>query len=200
MNEADLAPPVMNWLHSRGLTPYGEVPTLGRAIDIIGIGENEEIEAVELKLGLTKTVINQAWRSSLWSDVAWCAVSTMPRRKLPDSVFSIGVVRVVGGNVEIIQEPKRRANPLMSRRREEIVRYCRGIEPFGVAGIPTMLGSGPAQQVFNAVQVYLAANPVASWKELFEKVPNHYKHWQSFRSSMNFVRDKRNRRKVQPCN
>lgn len=194
MLESDLARPVMDWLHSRGLTPYGEVPTLGRAIDIVGIGDNEEIEAVELKLGLTKTVINQAWRSSLWSDVAWCAISAMPRNRIPDTVLGIGVIRVNGGSIEVIQEPKPRTHSLMPRRREEIVQYCRGKEPFGVAGVPTMLGSGPAQQVFDVMQAYLSDHPDALWKELFEKVPNHYKHWQSFRSSMNFVRDKRRRR------
>ena len=103
MLESDLAKPVMNWLDSRGFVPYGEVAWMYRAIDVVGISEGS-VECVEMKLSLSKHVLYQAHIASLCG-LAWCAVATEPRNLSKASAIGVGVLRVHGGDVEVLLEP-----------------------------------------------------------------------------------------------
>jgi hypothetical protein len=187
--ECDLAEPVFDWLKSRGFTPYGEVRWYNRAIDVVGL-DVETVVAIELKMSLTRHVRYQAHLNQLASNYSWAAVGTRPR-KLPFGPFeTIGVLSVVGGKVEVIREadPSPRANDYHLKAIRGVCHYK---EPCGVAGLPGMAGIGPAQDVYNAMVKFIAENPKAKWQEIWEQVPNHYKHARSMQGAMRIVRDVR---------
>lgn len=190
MKECDLAKPVMQWLESRGFTPFGEVPWYNRAIDIVGISA-ESVEAVELKCSLTKQVISQALLNQLTAHKSWCAVGTRPRKFDGRLKLGVGLLSVVDGSVEVLVEAQLRPDLTSENRVRQIRGACHHKQPHGEAGLPTMRGIGPAQFVFDAVEKYLESHPAAKWDEIFNAVPNHYAHARSMQGAMRVVRDVR---------
>ncbi len=180
----------MQWIESRGFTPYGEIPWYNRAIDIVGLSD-DEIWAVELKIGLTHKVLYQAHLNQLTAHRSWCAVSTCPRKYEKRLHGGIGLLVVQGGIVEVMVEAQLKPTVLDERRVRQIRGTCAHEVPNGPAGLPTMAGIGVAQSVYDSVQCYLAAHPEAKWKELFENVPNHYCHARSMQGAMRVIREVR---------
>lgn len=198
MLEAELAYPVMAWLASRGMTPFGEVPWHTRATDVVGVSD-AAIEAVELKTSLSRKVILQAHLNQLFAIRSWCAVPTRPRNFQERLRCGVGLLAVSNGRVDVLHEPTENPQLINARWVQMIRETCKRLEPFGEAGMPTMRGIGPAQAVYDAVLSYRARNPVASWHELFAAVPNHYKHAASMRSAMAVVAGVREKRRQRPC-
>jgi hypothetical protein len=57
--------------------------------------------------------------------------------------------------------------------------------PDGIGGgRPNLKGIGPAQETQAEIDKYRAAHPGATWKELYEKIPNHYVSAASMASAM----------------
>jgi hypothetical protein len=189
LREADLAQPVMAWLRGRGFTPYGEVRWYDRAIDIVGLNL-EWVTAVELKTSLTRKVLQQAHINQLAAHFSWVAVGTRPRG-LPFGPFNrIGVLSVVGGRVTVLRRAQH--SLCVSGHHTRAIRgVCHYKQADGPAGLPGRTGVGPAQDVFDAVGRYRAQHSAASWQELWENVPNHYKHARSMQGAMRVVRDVR---------
>lgn len=189
-----MAMPVMRWLESRGFVPYGEVPWSGRGIDIVGVN-GPVVEVVEMKLSLTKHVIYQASVTLASANRSWCAIATAPRnledRAANGMLGELGVLRVIGSSVEVLREaPSGERN---GRWSDLLIGMCSDMEPWGKAGLPTLAGVGPAQNVRNRVDKYLQQHPDAKWQEIFEAVPNHYVHPRSMRGAMGVVEAGRKR-------
>lgn len=190
MLETELANPVMDWLESRGFTPYGEVPWYNRAIDVVGLC-GDYVWAVELKLSLSRQVIAQAHLNQLTVHRSWCAVASRPRTHEKRLREGLGLLVVSGGTVEVLVEAQLRTEITSEDRCRRIRGACAYKSPRGEAGMPTMRGIGPAQFVFDAVQKFIADNPRATWGQIFDCVPNHYAHARSMQGAMRVVRDVR---------
>lgn len=188
VRETELANPIFEWLESRGYTPYSEIAWGGTAIDIVGLSD-KAVWAVELKLCLSWKVIRQAHRNQLTAHKSWCAVGTRPRNFEQRNLHGLGLLSVVGGRVEVVIEAEETPDITNATRLRQLRGACAYREPRGIAGLPTMKGVGPAQKVFDAVERFKAANPSASWAQVFANVPSHYAHARSMQGAMRTVRD-----------
>ena len=74
-----------------------------------------------------------------------------------------------GPIIELI--PYRQLTPNKSYRNDLIRRLKRWDETI-VGGVPNRLGMGVAQDVQRRVDEYRAANPNATWKEIYSNVPS----------------------------
>ena len=86
-----------------------------------------------------------------------------------------------GPIIELI--PYRQLTPNKSYRNDLIRRLKRWDETI-VGGVPNRLGMGVAQDVQRRVDEYRAANPNATWKEIYSNVPSHYDSCKNMYSSL----------------
>lgn len=193
MKESDLSAPVMRWLKGRGYTPYGEVPWgIARTIDIVGLNISERrwpLESVELKLSLTKRVIQQAYDCAAFGP-AWCAVPSTPRSLELPKRLGIGVLKV-GVGVEVLLKPTFKPGFRTLDRIEEVRESLNRLKPWRLAGEPNRAGVGPANDVYRLIESYRETHPGADWKELFENIPNHYASYGSMQSAMSNLQQRR---------
>jgi hypothetical protein len=84
-----------------------------------------------------------------------------------------------GPIIELV--PYRQLTPNNNYRNDIIRRLERWDETI-VGGVPNRLGIGVAQDVQRRVDEYRAANPGATWKEIYSKVPSHYDSYRSMYS------------------
>ncbi len=180
MLESDLSPAVCNWLRHRGMTVYCEFPYFERSVDVVGIGP-DVIVAVELKLSLSRRVIQQAATNQVFANESWCAVYTKPRSIEWAEREGLGIMRV-RDMVCVLVEPRERE--FRSRVNANRIRQvAEGLEPGGVGGVESQpRPGGPAQAVAKMVApLYRERVP---WDEIYRLVPNHYAHAKSMQSVM----------------
>jgi hypothetical protein len=99
--------------------------------------------------------------------------------------FGIGVLRVIGDTVVEILEAK--SSGISKWYYEAVTEMMSRMPPGGVGGVPDRKGKGPAQRVERLVEEYRQGHPTATWKEMFEKIPNHYASCQSMRTAMSLM-------------
>ncbi|HLL74833.1 MAG TPA: hypothetical protein VK421_06175 [Pyrinomonadaceae bacterium] len=179
-----------------GFTPYAEVSCVGYTIDLVG-RKGTELLAVEMKRTLSGAVIRQAYRCDLFTRLRYAAVGTKPRAAgvARCQRVGVGLLSVVGDQVTVLVEPGAadgRGTPQFDGH------YARAMhkvldarEPGGVGGVPCTKGVGPAQECFERVTAYRQTRPLASWREIFENVPNHYANHASLRGAMTVVQNGR---------
>lgn len=176
----------MTWLDGLGYVPYAEVPNYGTCIDIVAIREPiGELIAVEMKTGLTKNVISQAYVAQLVAERVYCAVLSKPRPISLDKCadLGIGVVRVVEGAVEVLLGPTLK-KVISPGAKERVVEQLRLRVPGGIAGKPTLKGEGPAQECARRVKLWRVEHPGATWREIYTNVENHYSNMVSMRGAL----------------
>jgi hypothetical protein len=177
MREVKLWPAVKAWLEAQGFTPHCEV--FGH--DVVAIRDCEVL-VVELKMNATKRAFRQAWYGLMFANRAFIAVASKPRTTTPaqEQWKEIGVLRVREGRVIMCREalPSPR---LWQPQHVHVVEAMRGWKPVDgqVAGLPRLKGCGPAQDVHRRLRAFFQTNPEATWREAYEKVPNHYAHHRS---------------------
>lgn len=189
--EAQLSDPVCAWLRAQGLRVYVEVPWFGRAIDVVGVNGAGRIVAVELKQGLGHAVIRQAHQvqSSTWE--TYCAVRRKPRADGEHFErcrrYGIGVLLVdpsAGGEaVRVLIEP-RDTGAVFGASAGRLLCRCEHMAEGGTGGMPNTLGNGPAQAVLRAVREFRRSNPGTNWREIYDKVPNHYASARSMQGAL----------------
>ena len=180
--ETALSAPVCRWLQDRDLTVYCEVPVQGCCIDIVATGPSDLLVAVEMKLSLSWTVLRQAILAQNFADESWCAVPTKPRSLVIAKHHGVGILRVSETGVAVVLGADRDAHKPFLGSRKAITDTLSRMEPGGVAGRPSPVNDGPAQQVARLVApLYRAGVP---WDRIFEKVPNHYANARSMSSVM----------------
>jgi hypothetical protein len=187
--ESEMSGPISEWMTSLGYVPYAELnPSAIRAIDMVGWDKTgDRIIAVEMKRSLTVGVIHQALSNLSYAHKIYCAVYSDPRSKglAMCERFGIGVLRVVGNMVVDILEAK--SSGVSRWQYEAVTEMMKRIPPGGIGGLQDTKGKGPAQEVERLIEEYRQEHPKATWKEMFEKIPNHYASYQSMRTAMSFV-------------
>lgn len=183
MKESDLYAPVKKWLEGQGLKVYPEVPIWHAPTDVIAIGE-AEIVGVELKTSMTHKLLHQAGVLSLACHRSYVAVPTKPKSLERPLNLGIGVLRVTGGVVEVLAESAHKHGPPSDHYQQRIRATCAKMTGEGVGGVPCLEGVGPAQECKRLVDAYRAEHPKATWKELYEVIPNHYASHASMRNAL----------------
>lgn len=181
MKESDLYPAVKAWLEAFGCVVYPEVHIYHRPVDVVGIGPM--IIGVEMKLCLSKKVVQQAYTLCLSCDRSYVAVASRPKNIGLAASAGIGVLRVHGGSVEVLSESAHREPPSQYHRKN-LVDLCSRLPTDGIGGVPNLDGVGPAQDCAKRVEAYRAVNPGASWKDIFANVPNHYANAKSMQGAL----------------
>jgi hypothetical protein len=188
--ESEMSGPISEWMTSLGYVPYAELSPLKsiRAIDMVGWDKDEDrIIVVEMKRSLTIGVIHQALSGSSYAHKTYCAVYSYPRPKglVMCERLGIGVLRVVGNMVMEILEAN--SSGVSRWQYEAVTEMMNRMLPGGVGGVPDRKGKGPAQRVERLVEEYRQGHPTTTWKEMFERIPNHYASYQSMRTAMSLI-------------
>jgi len=195
LREVKLSPPVEAWLEAQGLIVYSEVPLLGRNIDLVGVartGIPRHHAVVEIKMRLGPPVIKQAAVSQLTGARCFCAVASAPERHMAAAEkVGVGVLVVEAGAVRELLQPT--TMRIFHRRQYSLVRTVSRMTPGGRGGLPNLKGVGPAQDVERAIAAYRATHPRATWRQLYQAVPNHYASARSMQGSMAMLRERRHR-------
>lgn len=186
-----MAAPVAAWLERDGLTVYAEVPLMYRAVDMMGIG-SKRIVMVELKTSLTMAVRRQAGILQLVTPEVYCGVGTNPNKSSIDGCRKqgLGILSIAGDSVRVVLDPQKRIDPVQPYI-DRCLEYAAQAVPGHDAGRPNIKDEGPAQDVERRIRIYEKKNPGATWKELFENIPNHYANCKSMQGAMRMLQQRR---------
>jgi hypothetical protein len=187
LREAAMSGPVTAWLEGQGLTVYAEVPFHGSSVDHVGATPDfSRVVMVEMKTCLTRKVLHQAYTHQLATHEVYCIVASAPSpASLADArKAKLGVGRVHDGKVHIVLHQRRDRRVRWEPTAKRLIDRLRHLEPGGVGGTPCLKGEGPAQECYRQVRRYRREHPDATWKQVFDAVPNHYAHARSFMMSM----------------
>lgn len=180
-----MSPLVTGWLHCQGYVVYSEVDVTGK-IDHVGVRwSDRSIICVEMKTSCTRKLLNQAMIRQLITPAVYVVVPQLPRPKSVALIKQYGLGLLVRGRVEFAPgEPQVAVHP---HYRERLLCICERTCAGGVGGLPTLLGDGPAIRVRQAVRKFREENPGATWKQVYESVPNHYASARSMQGAMRQV-------------
>ena len=183
--EIKLYNPVRDWLSMQGYDVYGEVPFLGRMIDVVG-KNGDEIICVELKITASRKVFYQAYINLVATHKSYIAVASNPLKRSIDfgRRYGIGILTVVGDVASCILEPNAEKETNGYYKNMLRINDC---QKDVVAGFPQLKGCGPAQTVRERIGEYLKENPGASWKDLYDNIPNHYANKNSMAGGMRSI-------------
>lgn len=181
MKESDLYPPVKRWLEGQGLKVYPEVSVMRRPVDVVAIGE--VVVGVEMKRSMTRKVFYQAVTLALACDKTYIAVGSKPRSIEAAKAQGIGVLRVVGDQVEVLLESAHKITP-NEHYRNQVREQCAKLTGEGIGGVPNLNGVGPAQDCKRRVDEYRKEHRSAGWGEVWLKVPNHYANAKSMAGAL----------------
>jgi hypothetical protein len=171
--EAPICAKAVARLRSKGWRVGCEIRTDNRPIDAAAI-LNGKVLALEAKISLNKKLRHQLKRLTIRADYVLGVVGSPPREEGINWCVKqkIGLWIVMDGPIiELI--PYRQLTPNNNYRIDIIKRLERWDETI-VGGVPNRLGIGVAQDVQRRVDEYRAANPNATWKEIYSSVPSHY--------------------------
>ncbi len=177
LNEVKLYNPVKKLFEDYGYTVKAEIPSYGSCIDLVAYYQGCAI-AVELKMSLTKGLINQAYHNTLSCDFSYVAVPTTPRNVDRCRRYGIGIISVANGKANILLDAHAKDKPFWNNK-ERILEYCKFRDGNVVGGLPNLKGEGPARECYKRVSNYRERNPKATWRQIFAEVPNHYANYLS---------------------
>ncbi len=185
-------------LRELGYKVIAEVPFgPARHIDLVGV-RGAEVAVIEAKTCFTRTLQSQIYGASWHSDLAIAVVATRPRT---DKVawcrkHRIGLWKVNGeGLIETIVTPV----PITDQRRnyrERLIDRANRMPESLDGGKPCSLGVGPARDVEARMKEYKVAHPEATWREMWQAIPNHYQSPSSMRTSYSRNRQRREWREL----
>lgn len=190
MREAELFPVVAKWVKTQGYTVLAEVKCFsGSTIDVVG-WKNGVCVAVELKRGWTKSLACQAASATLITPWSYAAAPT----RVPNGFLSLAEVAGFGvlhvtDHVEVVVKPHVRNSGRSLGRERRFSHWCcelvrQDVHTNLVGGVPNTAGVGIAQAVARAIADYKRQNPSATWREIFQRVPNHYASHASMRGAL----------------
>jgi len=175
MTESRMFLPVKRWLRHQGFRVFGELPLFYRTVDVVAHKRNELV-CIELKLNLTKKVIRQAASCQLVTERAYVGVYSNPRNVDQCRKLGLGILRVHGAQVDVVLEPAARfapSGPWVQRTLDA----CQAAQEAGYqghGGVPCQAGIGPAIDVEAVIKSYRRRHPKATWREIYNTIPNHY--------------------------
>lgn len=181
--EAPICAKAVARLRSKGWRVGCEIRTDNRPIDAAAI-LNGKVLALEAKISLNEKLRHQLKRLTIRADYVLGVVGSPPRKEGINWCVKhkIGLWIVTDGPIiELV--PYRQLTPKNNYRNDMIRRLERWDETI-VGGVPNRLGIGVAQDVQRRVDAYRAANPGATWKEIYSNVPSHYDSYKNMYSSL----------------
>ena len=174
--EAQLYKPVKKYFELKGFQVKSEYPFYNRRIDVVA-SKNNTVLAIELKQNLTKKLLYQALDGELFADYTYVAIKSNPHKHsnlfAKFKTFGIGILLVKQMKIKVILKPRKQI-PVWQKLHQKAIEYILHAKDIGIAGRPCLKGKGPAQHVWELIQKYRQQHPKATWKELYNKVPNHY--------------------------
>ena len=183
LRECKLYEPIKLFFESQGFSVYPEIPLLYSCIDIVAIKDNIII-AIEMKMSLSKKVVQQAWTHKIFSNYVYVAIPTNPKNSSISKCikYNLGIIRVKNDIVKILKEAPKN-DKFYGNYRQQLIKRCLKSDN-KIAGLPVVKGVGPRIDCKKRVKEYLKNNPNASWKKIYENVPNHYCNHNSMRSAL----------------
>jgi hypothetical protein len=181
--EAPICAKAVARLRSKGWRVGCEIRADNRPIDAAAI-LNGKVLGLEAKISLNKKLRHQLKRLTIRADYVLGVVGSPPRKEGINWCVKhrIGLWIVTDGPIiELITY--RQLTPNNNYRNDMIRRLERWDETI-VGGVPNRLGIGVAQDVQRRVDGYRAANPGATWKEIYSNVPSHYDSYKNMYSSL----------------
>ncbi len=183
--ESRMSGPVSSWMRSLFLEVIPEVTVVWSPVDLVGMSADWSVmHAVEMKVTWNRSLFRKfSWLASV-ADYLWFATKGSPSTPTLDALRQrgIGVFSVQHGVILTPRRSTRIAHQYRVRAIDKAKRASRDV----VAGLPTLKGQGPAQRCWAAIEAFLATNPSASVRDVFEAVPNHYAHYKSFSQVFGF--------------
>ena len=181
--EAPICAKAVARLRSKGWRVGCEIRTDNRPIDAAAI-LNGKVLALEAKISLNEKLRHQLKRLTIRADYVLGVVGSPPRKEGINWCIKhkIGLWIVTDGPIiELIPCHQLTAN---NDYRNDIIRRLDRWDETIVGGVPNRLGIGVAQDVQRRVDEYRAANPDATWKEIYSNVPSHYDSYKNMYSSL----------------
>jgi hypothetical protein len=181
--EAPICAKAVARLRSKGWRVGCEIRTDNRPIDAAAV-LNGKVLALEAKISLNEKLRHQLRRLTVRADYVLGVVGSQPRREGINWCVKnqIGLWIVTDGPIiELV--PYRQLTP-NNRYRNDIIKRLERWDETIVGGVPNRLGIGVAQDVQRRVDAYRAANPGATWKEIYSSVPSHYDSSKNMYSSL----------------
>ncbi len=187
MTEARMFLPVKRWLRKQGFQVFGEfeIPMMYRATDVVAV-KGKELVCIELKLNLSKKVIHQAAPLQLVTRRTYVGVHSRPRSLDQCRKAGLGVLQIHGSQVDVLLEPAPPFTP-SGPWVQRALKTCRAAQEAGnqgLGGVPCQAGVGPAIDVEAIIKSYRRRHPKATWREMYEAIPNHYTSASSMRSAL----------------
>ena len=187
--ERDMSEPMMKWLNGFNFVAYAEFPNYNTPVDIVGIKMDPFYTvAIELKKSLTKGVVRSAILNQTRFNESWCLIPTTPRDLSVCKRFGIGVFQLINDSIVVVLDAK--WNEVSSYYINKNSRIAQAVTPGGTGGVPCTKGVGPAQDVAKRIDKYRQKYPKATWKELFENIPNHYYSANSMYGAMRILKER----------
>jgi len=180
--ESRLYAPVRNWLLADGYVVHPEA----WGHDVVAY-KGERIVVVELKMAFTRTLYFQLIRASLFANSVFAGIKSKPRKSSLEVCrnHEFGILNVGEGVAVELSPPDSGRHMIQSHHDDALSALKAWVTPLDeVAGLPTLKGDGPAIRCAERIRKYLETRPMASWKEIFRDVPNHYAHHRSLRGAM----------------
>ena len=82
------------------------------------------------------------------------------------------------------------------RRHHHLAAYQTAAAKGARSVFPQQKGEGPAQDVWKRICAYRSQRPDATWRELYDNIPNHYASHKNMYSAMRFLRERMARREA----
>lgn len=190
--------PVKRWLRKQGFQVFGEMPFpfSSAIIDVVARKDNDLI-CIEMKLCLSIKVIKQAALCQLITKQSYVGVNSNPRSLEQCRKLGLGALRTRGCYVDVLLEPtglRKDRRMVYGPYRECMLEMCQRARQVGyqaVGGVACQAGIGPAIDIEAIIKSYRRKHPKATWREMYEKIPNHYASANSMRSAMDSNRQRR---------
>lgn len=186
LKEATICSVAVDKLRSDGWKVACELSVFYHPVDAVA-SKNGILMAIEAKTSFTKTLKKQLMGNMSFSDLLVAVVGTNPNKANIEwcRKLRIGIWVVKSNKINEVLSPKAlELDPveyLKSKVLELVNRYS---ENDVAGGTPNQKGIGPAQDVKRRVDQYRLNHPKATWKEIFNNVPNHYSNHKNMYSAL----------------
>jgi len=180
--EYKLYEPIKKLFESQGYCVYAEIPFINSHVDVVAI-KDDIIIAIEMKMSLTKKVIQQSYTHNLFANYRYVAIATNPIKIERCTKYGIGIIQIKNNNAIILIESQKNDN-FYGNYRNIFLKKCMAYKNNNIAGLPNLKGIGPKIDCKKRVIDYIKNNPNASWQEIYKNVYNHYCNYKSMRSAL----------------
>lgn len=171
--EADLCDVVVAKLRATGWRVVCEIPFFGRRIDVVAL-KGKTLCCVEVKLAFTDTLFRQAKDCQITADWVVCAIAGNVTDRIRKIILNtgIGLWQIVGDEIITHQQPNTR-EPAGAYKQKMTAKVMSASEETR-GGLPCSKNSGYLRKIAEDVATFRAANPKATWPQIYEAIKSPY--------------------------